>query len=93
MENIKEFSVVKPIIDPGLVRCLEDLLKAANQGKLISFAYAGETSKGEIVRGHCTDHPKASRFVLLGAIEYEKHAVNQLIDSMYDELCSEEYTQ
>lgn len=82
MDNLKKLTALPGKGDLKLVAFLEDLLDAAKAGKLISLAVGGETASGASLRGHFTEHPKSNPFTLIGALAYEMHSLQHLVDEL-----------
>ncbi len=78
MADVKVFPTIVPL-EPNaeLVRLLEDLLHAAQQGKIRGMAYAVVQHTGDLVTGWNTLPSRANVFTLLGGLDYLRFRVMQ----------------
>jgi len=65
MEKVTVFST--EILNTNLVADLEDLLKKAKEGELVSLAYVGETRKGGYVSGWALSY-RTSIYTTIGLL-------------------------
>ena len=68
MINTVSLKEVEAAPNKDLIECIEEILKDAKAGEIISLAYAAEITEGRWQINHSIEHGKSSLINLLGGI-------------------------
>ena len=80
MTNTVNLKEVDPSPNNDLIECIEDILKDAKSGEIISLAYAAELTEGRWQINHSIEHGKSSLINLLGGITLLKTRLCRLCE-------------